>query len=870
MTRRLHIHSLYLFIFLSGVAGLGYEMVWTRMFSLALGHEIVAVLGVVAAFFSGLALGAYSLDGRIRRSRYPGRWYAALELIIGLWSLALILLIPAANGVAASAIGTEAAHARQWLISFGLPFFVLLPATAAMGGTLPAIERLVSRLRRDGWSVGGLYAANTLGAVVGTLGATFWLVPALGFSRTLLGLALVNLVCASGVYLGAARGEAHLPPTRLDIPGLPSSRWLLGAIFVTGLLGIGYEVIVVRVISQVLESTVYTFASVLSVYLLGTALGAALYQRYAPRGAFRGLLAGLLQATALACLLGLGLLWAAESIYSAVRTGLGGGFSASIAGELALALSVFLLPTIAMGATFTHIAQGARDKTGLGVALGVNTLGAALAPFLFGVLLLPALGSKTTLTLLSLGYLLLIPGSVGLRRLRLAAVPAVTGLALLLSPTQLRFVTVPTGGDLVDYREGVMATVSVVRDAREALHLKVNDRFQMGGTTSAYSDRRQAHVPLLLHPDPRRALFLGLGTADTFAAAADYPGLQADGVELVPEIIPLLPYFEATNRVALTSDRLKVHVADARRFVRASRERYDVIVADLFHPARDGAGALYTEEHFRAVSERLAEGGLFCQWLPLYQLDLETLRSIVATYLEVFPQGAAYLAHLSLETPMIGLVSGKPEGGYTADWLAARGQEPALAEALEGLRLNSLYALLGLYLAGGDALGDFAAGAPINRDDHPHVIFQAPGFAYATPEPAHVRLLALVERFRPEGRELLAGGAGAGEAESLRRLERYWDARNRFLHLGVGVSPRGDVRQMVARIGEPLLDLVRLSPDFDVAYRPLLSMARQLSAVDPPATRRLLLALADASPRRLEATDLLRRLFSDAGRPAPL
>jgi hypothetical protein len=144
------------------------------------------------------------------------------------------------------------------------------------------------------------------------------------------------------------------------------------------------------------------FASILSVYLLGTAIGDALYAR---PSVFSELAAGLLQATAVACLVGLGLLWAAEPIYSVVRSGLGGGFTASVAGKLAVSALVFLLPTLAMGATFTHIAQGARDKTDLGVALGVNTLGAAFAPFLFGILLLPVLGSKTTLILLSLGYL---------------------------------------------------------------------------------------------------------------------------------------------------------------------------------------------------------------------------------------------------------------------------------------------------------------------------------------------------------------------------------------------------------------------------------------------------------------------------------
>jgi spermidine synthase len=93
-SNRLHAYLLYLFLFLSGFAGLGYEMVWTRMLSVGLGHEIVAVLAVVAAFFSGMALGSFSLDGSVSRSSRPGRWYAALETVVGIWSLALIALIP--------------------------------------------------------------------------------------------------------------------------------------------------------------------------------------------------------------------------------------------------------------------------------------------------------------------------------------------------------------------------------------------------------------------------------------------------------------------------------------------------------------------------------------------------------------------------------------------------------------------------------------------------------------------------------------------------------------------------------------------------------------------------------------------------------
>ena len=160
-----NVRILYLILFLSGFAGLGYEMVWTRMLSVGLGHEIIAVLSVVAAFFCGMALGAWCLDGVVSRSYRPGHWYAALELGIGLWSLILIFLIPPANHLAALLADTGSSVIRHWSVAFVLPLLLFLPATFAMGATLPAMERLFSRLRQDGWSVGGLYATNTFGAM---------------------------------------------------------------------------------------------------------------------------------------------------------------------------------------------------------------------------------------------------------------------------------------------------------------------------------------------------------------------------------------------------------------------------------------------------------------------------------------------------------------------------------------------------------------------------------------------------------------------------------------------------------------------------------------------------------------------------------
>ncbi|MCB1740315.1 MAG: fused MFS/spermidine synthase [Gammaproteobacteria bacterium] len=872
---------------LSGVAGLGYEMVWTRMLSVALGHEIGSVLAVIAAFFSGLALGAWSLDGVIRRSRAPAAWYTAVELVIGFWALALVFLVPGFNRLVAELMGPQPSAPWQWICAFASTLLLLLPATFAMGATLPALQRLLSGPGNNRRGVAALYAANTLGAVAGTLLGTFVLAPALGYSRTLLVLFAVNALCAAIGFL-MARADRSAPLLRTDrstprasgrqaaaIEGVGRTRFML-ILFMTGLLGIGYEVLVIRVLSQILENTVYTFACLLSVYLLGTAVGAAVYRAFGiirGRGArhradtghtdFAATLGTLLCVTALAALAGVALLWLAAPLHTTVLGWSGHTYLGAIAAELAVALSIFLLPTLLMGATFAHLGEGATERFGLGRALGLNTFGAALAPALFGVIVLPMTGSKTALLLVCLAYLLLVP-TIGRRQIGIGIAVAATAGCLLVVPGALRFVTLPAGGRLLDYNEGVMASVAVVQDRDEHRHLKINNRFTMGGTATTFSDRRQAHIPLLLHPAPRDALFLGLATGSTFVASATHPGLKATAVELIPETLPLLHHFGPSLRTLRENPRFQVLSADARRFVRSSPERYDVIIAEVFHPSRDGAGALYTTEHFEAVRARLREGGLFCQWLPVFQLDLETLGIILRTFTDVFPDGQAWLAHFTLRQPLLALIS-HPEGiEYHPGWLDTRVEDPTLRRELTSLRLRSDFDLFGNFLASGAALrvvaDELDPDLRPNTDDHPVVIYKAPDFSYRPQAAPAVRLLALVDALRASPVDLLGAAADPRTSDFHRRLADYWRARNAFLHAGVDVRPSHDLQVMLEQTREPLLAVVRQSADFDPAYMPLLGMANLLAAKDPAAARDLLLDLKRAGPSRPEAAALMRRL----------
>src|SRR5882757_7834029 len=696
----------------SGFAGLGYEIVWTRQLSLALGTDMMAVLGAVAGFFAGLALGAFALDGPIRRARSPRAAYAVLEAVIGLWGLVNVWLLPVAGRSLSSLLGTEPAPALLWAASFALRTLVLLPATVAMGGTLAALERMMRQARGDTRVSAGVYGANTAGAVAGTLFSTFVLIPTFGFLGTLICLAGVNAICALATLALLRSPDQPLPDAADAQPHAIGGPRLTMTLFATGLLGIAFEILVVRLAAQVMQDTVYTFAGLLAAYLLGTATGGLIWQR-AGRYAQDGSLGWLLGGTALACLT---TAFLAPSIARIAETAV----EAGIVGELAVAMALFLLPSTAMGALFGLLAQRVRDQRGsLGWAVGINSIGASMAPLLTAQFLIPAFGAWTALIPVALGYLLLVP----LRRATLvwSAAPAIIGLVLWARPAP-SLIRVPADGALLAVREGPMATASVVDDASGARYLEVNGHFRMGGTSSVRSDYRQAMLPLLLHPAPQQALFLGIGTGATLIGGSQMPGVTVQGVELSREVVELLPWFAPSGATAAAP---RVTVADARRYVAADTTQYDVIIADLFHPSLDGSGALYTTDHFEAVRRRLAQGGVFCQWLPLYQLDLPSLRAIIRGFLEIYPGASAWLNHYSVRTPMLALIGPRDGGTLDLDALDTRLRDPAVRPVARRLGFETSMDLLGQYLGGPRALSAFAGKGPRNTDDYPFVTFDA-------------------------------------------------------------------------------------------------------------------------------------------------
>jgi spermidine synthase len=828
-----------LLMFASGAAGLVWQMVWTAQFGLALGHEIVAVLSVMAAFFGGISAGSLLLAYRLERSPHPGRWYAGLEGLIAIWALLVAFVAPHALPYLSQWIGAEPSATWHWALAFFIPLLVLLPATLAMGATLPAMERLLRR--GDAQPLGWVYAANTAGAMAGLLLAVFFFVPKLGLLSTSLVFAGVNGACAWLAWrtwgrdlspVSSIAERAQDPENTRGLPAQVASRTAVATrLFLTGLLGIGYEVLAVRVLSQVTENTVYTYALLLAIFLLGTALGAALLRRSGLNLAITSERTDqALGVLVLSIFLGGLSLWWADQSYALPARLLGPGSGTALAGESVAGTAAMLLPAMAMGALFTLLCRQAQQSgMALGFAIGINTMGAALAPLLVGLLLLPSVGARVVLLVLIAGYLALRSIKSWNRPLGWTAAAALLVVAVFAGP--LRFVDVPAGGSLLSYREGVMAAVSVVEDADGVARLHINNRVQEGSSASGQVETRLAQLPLLLHPSPRTALFLGYGTGYTANAAALDPKVRVTAVELLPEVIDAAGIFALKVGAPASASPVATIAADARRFVQSSSGRHDVIVADLFHPARSGAGSLYTVEHFSAVRSRLAPGGLFCQWLALHQMDIETLRSIVAAFLQVYPNAVAVLASNSLDTPVVGLISRPNQPAWQIENVRTRMSvtPPPLVKMLRQASLDDEFAVMGSMVAGPQALREFTREATANTDDRPVVTHRAPWVSYSPQEAPRNRLASLMQLVSPHAKDVVDSPEGRDAA----RLEAYWAARAKYLAFGMKVRPNADPRVMLEQLRGPLLDMVAISPDFHPASVPLSALAEAVRETDP-------------------------------------
>jgi len=632
---------------LSGLTSVAYEVLWARMLSLQFGVSVFAVVLTVSAFMAGLGGGSLFVARRATRIRNPLLLLAALEGGISLYALLLPLILQ----MTSSWIEHESAQLSlfQWYgLMAGAALCLLLLPAFAMGAGFPLILTALGNKTVD---LGKIYGLNTLGAACGAL-LPLWLLPAMGWGgavRVIAGVGLMvgfaMFLLASGHSTGTVDEECavqvnNAPTTRPHLPGLFAYAGI-------GAASLILEIAWTRLFGMVMLRTEYVLALILAGFLLGIGLGSLL----APRQHRQAWFAALPIVAGGFSLISLWLLPALSAWVERTEF-------LSLFGALAtqgLMLALLTLPvTLALGVWLPLL--NSRFNGGGMWLYGANSLGAALGAVIAGLVLIPVLGSAATVVVAASAMLVL--GLAWVKsRLAWIAVPLFIAAAwpvIKLPPVSALQPQAQAGSrNLYLYEDAV--SITHVVEQQDGQRLLLTDLQRMDASTdptAVFVQSNQARLPLLLHEQPRTVLFLGLGTGISVAGSLPFPDLQRNAVELSQGAINSAGrWFAPLNHNVLQQTR--VDRDDARHFLSATQNKYDVIIGDVFHPDLVGLSSLLSVQQFQRARNHLSDNGLFVQWLAINQFDEESLDVILRTFHRVFPDAQLFLdgMHLALVGP---------------------------------------------------------------------------------------------------------------------------------------------------------------------------------------------------------------------------
>jgi spermidine synthase len=717
----------------SGAAGLMYQVLWLRLLSLVFGVTAYAASTVLAGFMAGLAIGSLVAGRYAGRGKRPLRRFAIAEAAIAVTAMASLPLFERLPTWYAGLHGLIDGDLLTLTIArFAGAFVLLAVPTSIMGATLPLLtaSALVGE-RRNAARISAVYAANTAGAIVGALATGMYLIGAIGVSASFFVAGACNLAAAFAAWRLSLRDAACAPvpdtATEPPAPAVVDAAVRRAALVVLGLSGfasLALEVVWFRILVLFIPATSYAFTTMLAAVLFGLAAGSWVAARALLRERDWGAVLARVQiATALAIPVSVAILaWTYERGW---RT----------TGQIQAAIVAIFPAALLMGVAFPialrlwarrHDATGGREAPlaqDVGTAYAVNVGGAIAGAILGGFVLLPTLGSRTSLLVCAALYLLsaavLTVHLPNRRRLALAlglAAPAFAAAAAVTpDPFQATLARRHGASDRIVWRsEGVQTTVSIhqQRQGRHVLYLdglhQANDSPEMLRT-----HREIGHLPMVLHPHPERALVIGLGGGATAGAVSRHSS-QVDVVELSGGVRRAAELLAHANYNVLAQPHVRFRVDDGRNYLLTTTERYDVITADIIQPVHAGAGLLYSAEYFKLARNVLKDDGLMLQWVG-HRPETQ-YRLMVRAFIAAFPHTTLWQGG----TLLVG--SKKPLRISRASFERHR-QSPATRAALDAIGLRSFEDLTARFVAGSERLRAFIGAGEMLSDDRPRLEF---------------------------------------------------------------------------------------------------------------------------------------------------
>jgi spermidine synthase len=765
--------------FLSGAAGLVYQVAWGKALGLIFGHTAYAVATVLAVFMAGLACGSVFLWRWIKTHTEPILLYSRMELLVAAAGALSLGGLACVRWLYVSAY----AHVGQMgTLLLALRFFgaavVLFVPTFLMGGTLPVLVQGVTRSRAElSQRVSQLYWVNTLGALVGTLLCGFVLLPWLGLRRTV-GVA-VALNIAAGVlawwvvrsFEGEEKPRKKITATKQSLSGVAtasgvSQRFLLMLFGVVGATAFAYEIAWTRLLAIEIGSSTYAFTIILATFLLGAVAGSVLFQRTFARGKQPSVTTFSWTQTwiGVAAVVSLVLFQWIPSVIPVLLRATHRSFGGLVLAQMVTSALTVLPMAVVFGFNFPAVLallsgmeEGtgqlvAKEKNGrtaqaVGRAYAANTVGAIAGSLVTGFLLVPSLGSFRVIALTAaVNLLIAIVLKTAFRSrqtMALAANFGALGTALVVgflpyfnNPARLSLSAALYGNtfqgrltlneiaatnDVVYSGEGVNDSIAVIR-SDNYVALRVNGKVD-ASTGDTRTQLLLGHLGVALHTAPKRVLVVGFGSGMTLAAVARYPDVERiDCVEIEPAVVRASPYLESLNRGVLGDNRVNIIFDDARNFLLTTREKYDLIISEPSNPWIAGIATLFTDEFYAGARQRLAPGGMFLQWVQAYALAPQDLKMIAATL-------APHFAEVTLwrgESPDL-LFLGRTEAGpLTFSRLRGFWSNKGLRRDFDAMDVHEPEGLVAYFLLDDAAVRRLGEGSVRNTDDQTLLEYHAP------------------------------------------------------------------------------------------------------------------------------------------------
>jgi len=743
--------------FLSGATALIYEVLWVRLLALTFGNTVYAIGIVLTSFMSGLSLGSLLFGRWADRGHNLLKGYGILEFGIAVSVLLSPVLL---ESVSRFYLSVAITTMPLWVLSvvrYLLSFVVLLIPTTLMGGTLPVLSRyFIGSESELGKRLGILYALNTIGGVVGTFLVGFFLIRLLGMNTALKTTAAINIVIGSVSYYLGSRYQtvvhAGERPVREEFQRTAGYGFALTAFFLSGFAAMVYEIAWNRLLVGVIGSTTYSFSIILIGYLSGIGLGSLIVSHISGRRELR-----LVHFSALELLIGItcfSTVFIFPVLPPLMLKGMqmvGGSYFGVLSVQMLVVLFFILVPTVFFGATFPIIAAvysgGPEHRArNIGNIYAANTFGAIVGSSAAAFFFLPAFGGSLSIKIAAVVNVFVgMAGLYILGKKRFLAFSAVL-MIIPFVPASIADQSLVTGvsiyGNRDDFqlelgeqnflflKEGLNATIAVTTNSDGSITLSTNGKADGSTGEDMSTQMALAYFPLLLHDRPEHVLVIGYGTGVTVNAAATFPGVRkVDSVEIEPAVLEAARYFEKAGVSAARRLNGDIIIDDARSYLIASRNTFDVIISEPSNPWINGIGNLFSVNFYEAARARLNRDGLYCQWVQLYGLRSEDLRMIIRTFSSVFPETTIWHSNPA-DIMLIGSSAGQREIHY-----------PSVSARLKGNVADNLRAYLHVYEAV-DLISYFMTGpkgaaalsehAPLNTDDLPLLEFNAPFSLYSS------------------------------------------------------------------------------------------------------------------------------------------